>query len=93
MADLTIQHLRYIARHVKITAEMIECGDGWLYLVDELLAELPQGTVVERIADVDGRLQVTATGEPVVTHMVSAAWRRSATICPRCGEARHSKNC
>lgn len=93
MHRLVIQHLAANHGHLFFEAKDFDAGVGWVEITDELCKDRPSGTVIHWIREVDGRLQVSATGVPIVTNMLMAIWRRSAAICPHCEDLRHPDIC
>ena len=93
MHIIVVDYLAAHHAHLDFQTRDFEAGLGWVCIVDELFGDMPAGTTIHSIRDVDGRLKVSATGIEVVTHMLSAAWRRSAAICPHCAGPRHPEIC
>ncbi|MBC7404522.1 MAG: hypothetical protein H7252_02400 [Cytophaga sp.] len=93
MHSTVVQFLAGHHAHLNFQTRDFEAGLGWVCIVDELFSALPAGTDIHGMRDVDGRLQVSATGVAIVTHMLSAAWRRSAAICPHCAGIMHLDIC
>ena len=93
MHRLVIQHLAANHEHIDFQTLDFDAGVGWVETMDELCQDLPSGTEIHWVREIDGRLQVSATGAPIVIHMLMAIWRRSAAICPHCGDLRHPNIC
>lgn len=94
VASLLSKHprLSFEARH-------LDCGPGWMALIEELLSEIDELLTDEMartvqangLEAVHGRLDVQLTWDAtnprleVIEEMVAAIWRRSEFVCELCG--------